>query len=99
MAYAYLFKYIIIGDTGKQRRRVSYFRSAGVNDVVQAEARGVGGLTACFSLPFSPAASLALSLSIIAYIKSIPKRVLRVTAAVCGYKALTVFCFRLGGGS
>lgn len=67
--------------------------------MVQAEARGVRGPTARFSLPFSSSASLALSLTIIAYVKSIPKRVLRVTAAVCGYKAVTVFCFRLGGGS
>lgn len=58
MAYAYLFKYIIIGDTGKQRQRVCYFRSVGVNDVVQAEARGVGALTACvFTLPLPPSAS------------------------------------------
>jgi len=58
MAYAYLFKYIIIGDTGKQRQRVCYFRSVGVNDVVQAEARGVGGMTAfVFTLPFPQSAS------------------------------------------
>lgn len=96
MAYAYLFKYIIIGDTGKQRQRVCYFRSVGVNDVVQAEARGVGGLTACF---YSAFPSICLMLILITYIKLMPNRVLHVTAAVCGYEAATVFCFPLGGGS
>lgn len=70
MAYAYLFKYIIIGDTGKLSSDGEPLISAVLESMTWFKQRREGweDRLPVFPMPLSPSASLALSLTIIAYV-------------------------------
>lgn len=104
MAYAYLFKYIIIGDTGKRESESVISAVLESMTWLKQGREGWEDWEAVLSLPFSPSASLTLILTRKPSVRSNLKFVLHVMTAACSYNAVTVFCCSapsqgLGGGS